>query len=169
MPLYKALTANHLEAFNQDSPLVIETREEYFRKYSPSAKNTHDLLEVFWCMIVAADILGSSIYKIRESWAGPDELHQANYTLRTINKGLKFLWAVPPSESPKVKDFMGIHDPNALCHFYRVTHFPWCSKVGQNEGTVINHLWKIHYRLGVVCKKCHGCTITSSEAIHHQR
>ena len=30
MPLHKALTRSHLEAFSQDSSLVIEMREEYF-------------------------------------------------------------------------------------------------------------------------------------------
>ena len=116
-------------------------------------------------MIVATDLLGSSIYKIRETRVGQDELHQVNYALRTLPKGLKFLQAVPPSDSPKVMGLMGIHDPNALCHFSRVTHCPWCSKVGQNEGTVFNHLWTIHYRLGLVCKKCHGCLTTLSESI----
>ena len=69
MPLYKALTASHLEAFNWDSPLVKETREEYFRKHSPnfSAENSHDLSGVFQCMIAATDLLDSSIYKIRET------------------------------------------------------------------------------------------------------
>ena len=42
-------------------------------------------------MIKAADLLGSSIYEIRETWAGPDELHQVNYALRALPKGLKFL------------------------------------------------------------------------------
>ena len=118
-------------------------------------------------MIVATSLLDSSINEIKETWAGPDELHQANYALRTLPKGLKFLQAVPLSESPKVMALMGIHDPNTLCHFYGVTHCPWYSKVGQNESTVINHLQTIHYRLGLVCKKCHGCLTTSSEAISH--
>ena len=128
MPLYKALTASHLEAFNWDSHLVRETREEYFRKHSPnfSAKNTHDLSEVFWHMIVAAELLGSSIYEIKETWVGPDKLQQANYALRTLPKGLKFLRAVPPSESQKVMGLIGIHDLDALCHFYGVTHCLWC-------------------------------------------
>ena len=54
MPLYKVLTASHLEVFKQDSPLVRETRQEYFRKHSPNfdAENTHDLSEVFWHMIM---------------------------------------------------------------------------------------------------------------------
>ena len=77
-PLYKVLTASHLEAFNWDFPLVRETSEEYFRKHSPNfnAENTCDLSEVFWCMIVATELFGSSIYEIRETWAGLDELHQ---------------------------------------------------------------------------------------------
>ena len=135
MPLYKALTASHLEAFNQDPPLVKETKEQYFMKHSPnfSAENTHDLLEVFWCMIMAAELFGSSIYKIRETWEGLNELHQAKYALRTLPKGLKFLWAVPPLESPKVMGLMGIYDPDTLCHFYGVTHCPWCGKVARTR------------------------------------
>ena len=148
-----------------------ETREEYFRKHSPnfSTKNTHDLMEVFWHMIMAAELFGSSIYKIKETWVGLDELQQVNCALRTLPKGLKFLRAVPPLESPKVMGLMGIHDPDALPCFYRVMHWPWCSKVGQNKGTVINHLRTIHYRLELVCKKCYGCLTTSSEAICHHR
>ena len=156
------LTASHLEAFNWGSPLVKETREDYFRKHSPnfSAKNTCDLSEVFRCMILATELFGSSIYEIKEPWVGPDELQQANYTLRTLPKGLKFLRAVSLSESPKVMGLTDIHDLDALHCFYRVTHFPWCSKVGLNEGTVVNHLQTIHYRLGLVCKKCYGCLTT---------
>ena len=76
MPLYKALTASCLEAFNWESLLVRETRAEDFRKHHPnfSAKNTHDLLEVSCCMIMAVELFGSSIYKIKEIWVGPDEL-----------------------------------------------------------------------------------------------
>ena len=139
MPLYNALTTSHLEAFNWDSPLVGETREEYFRKHSPNfdAKNTCDLSEVFWHMIMVAKLFGSSIYEIRDTWMGPDELHQANYALRALPKGLKFLQAVPPFKSPKMMGLTDIHDPNTLHHFYRGTHCPWCSKVGQNKGTIV--------------------------------
>ena len=79
---------------------------------------------------MATELLGSSIYEIKETWMGLDELQQANYALRALPKGLKFLRAVPPLESPKVMGLMGIHDPDALCCFYRVTHCPWCRKVG---------------------------------------
>ena len=65
---------------------------------------------------------------------GPDELQQANYTLRSLPKGLKFLHAVPPSKSPKAMGLVGIHDPDALCCFNGLTHCPWCGNEGQNEG-----------------------------------
>ena len=73
-------------------------------------------------------------------WIGPDELRQANYALRSLPKGLKFLHVVAPSESPKVMGLVGIHDPDALHHFNGMTHCPWCGKEGKNKGTVVNHL-----------------------------
>ena len=54
-------------------------------------EGTHDLSEVFRHMDQSAKLLGSAIYKIQEVWKGPDELQQANYTLRSLPKGLKFL------------------------------------------------------------------------------
>ena len=67
--LDKALTPSHLEGFNQDSCLVREMREEYFKRHclNISTENTHDLSEVFWQMIVATELLGSSIYEIKEA------------------------------------------------------------------------------------------------------
>ena len=87
--------------------------------------------------------------------------------LLSLPKGLKFLWAVPPSESPKVMGLMGIHDQDALHHFSSVTYYTWCRKEGQNEGMVVNHLWTTHYRLGLVCDRCYGCLSTTSDTIHH--
>ena len=83
-------------------------------------------------MATSGELLGTSIYKIQASWMGPDELKQANYALRSLPKGLKFLHVVPPSESPKVMGLVGIHDPDALHHFSGITHCPWCGKEGQN-------------------------------------
>ena len=124
-------------------------------------------IRCLWHMIKTTELLGSTIYEIKEAWTGLDKLQQANYLLRTLLKGLKFLRVVSPLESPKVMGLMGIHDPDALCHFYGVTHCPWCRKEGQNKGTVVNHLWTVHYRLGLLCKKCFGCPSTLSEAICH--
>ena len=144
-----------------------EAREEYFRRHSLNFnnENSHNFTGIFRCMIETADLLGSAIYEIREVWTGLDELWQANYMLRALLKGLKFLRVVSPSESPKVMRLIGIYDPDALCCFNRVTHFPWCGKVGQNEGTIVNHLRTTHYKLGLICNKCFGCLSTTSEAI----
>ena len=108
-------------------------------------------------MAGSAKLLGTSIYKIQVSWTRPDELKQANYALRSLPRGLKFLCAVPPSESPKFMGLVGIHDLDALHHFSGITHCPWCGKEGQNEGTMVNHLQTVHYRLGLVYNKCHDC------------
>ena len=127
---------------------------------------THDLSEVFWQMATSAELLGTLIHKIDASWMGLEELKQANYALRALPKGLKFLHAVSPSESPKVMGLMGIHNPDALCHFGDITHYPWCGKRGQNKGTVVNHLQTVHYRLGLVCNRCHDCLSIMSDTLH---
>ena len=59
----------------------------------------------------------------------------------------------------------GIHDPDALWHFASYTYCPWCSKDGQNEGTVINHLRTVHYKLGLMCDQCFGCPAVTSDAL----
>ena len=118
-------------------------------------------------MTKIAGLLGSTIYEIKKTWTGLDELWQANYMLGTLLKGLKFFRVVSPSKSQKVMGLMGIHNPDVLCHFNRLTHCPWCEKEGQNEGTIINHLHTVHYNLGLVCEKCFSCPSDTSEAIHH--
>ena len=60
---------------------------------------------------------------------------------------------------------VGIHDPDALHCFSSITHCPWYGKEGQNEGTVVNHLQMVHYRLGLVCNKCHDCPSTTSNTL----
>ena len=108
-----------------------------------------------------------AIFKITEAWLEQDEMQHANHSLITLQKGLKFFRALSPLESLKVMGLMGIQDLDVLCHFNRVTHCPWCRKVGQNEGTIVNHLRMVHYKLGLVCDKCFSCPSISSEAICH--
>ena len=169
MPLHKVLTWSCQEAFGWDSSLVRKMREEYFRSHCPNFnnKNSCDFTDIFWCMTETTHLLGSAIYEIKEAWTGQDELWQANYALRTLLKGLKFLRAVSPSESPKVMGLMGIHDLDALCHFNGLNHCPWCGKEGQNEGTVVNHLLTVHYKLGLVCEKYFSCQSVMLQAICH--
>ena len=60
---------------------------------------------------------------------------------------------------------VGIHDLDALHHFNGLTHCPWCGKEGQNEGTVVNLLQMVHYRLSLVCNKCYNYLSTSSDTL----
>ena len=135
--------------------------------YNFTVEGTHDLSEVFKWMAKSANLLGTSIHEIQVVWMGPDELRQANYALRSLPKGLKFLCVVFPSESLKVMGLVGIHDLDTLCQFNSLTHCPWCGKEGQNKGTVVNHLQMVHYRLGLVCKKYNDCPSTSSNTLCH--
>ena len=50
---------------------------------------------------------------------GQCELEYANYTLKTLPKGLKFFHLVSPSESLKVMGLTNIHHPDALSPFQR--------------------------------------------------
>ena len=167
LPLHKALSQSHREAFNWDSSLVKEAREEYFKRHSLNFndENIHNFTGIFRLMIESAGLFGSSIHEIQEVWTGPDELWQANYVLRALPKGLKFPRGVSPSKSPKVMGLMDIHNPDAPHHINGVTHCSWCSKVGQNEDTVVNHLRTAHYKLGLICKKCFNCLSTTLESI----
>ena len=135
MPLHKALTWSHLEAFSQDSSLVREMRDEYFRRHCPNlnTEDTHDLWDVFQHMARSNELLGSAIYEIKEVWKGLVGLWQANYTLKTLPKGLKFLSVVPPSESPKVMGLIGIHDLNVPHWFNGVTLCPCVRRSAKNR------------------------------------
>ena len=62
---------------------------------------------------------------------------------------------------------VGIHDLDALHCFSGITYCPWCRKKGQNEGTMVNHLWMVHYRLGLVCNRCYDCPSTMSDTLCH--
>ena len=169
VPLWSTtLKPNCAEVFSQDSDMVRKARGEYFAKHSCdfTSDGTHNLSRMFKHLATRADLLGTSVFEIHSPWTGPEELKQANYTLLSLPKGLKFLQVVPPSESPKVMRLMGIHDPDALCRFSGVTFCPWCRKEGQNEGTVINDLWTTHYRVGLVCNRCYGCLTTMSNTLY---
>ena len=116
-----------------------------------------DLSDIFKELAQGASLLVESIYEIQWSWDGPEHLKHANYVLWSLPKGLKFLRAVSTKESPKVMGLKGIHDPDALQHFAGYTYCPWCGKDGQNEGTIVNHLRTVHYKLGLICNQCFCC------------
>ena len=72
------------------------------------------MVDIFWSMIKSTGLLSPKIYEIKETWTKCSELQYANYTLRTLPKGLKFFHPVSPSESLKVMGLTGIHHPDAL-------------------------------------------------------
>ena len=113
---FTTLKPSHVEAFLWDSIIIQDARACFFSKHSYSFVNdgTCNLSDVFKGLAKSTSLLGEAIYEIQLSWTRPEELKQANYALWSLPKGLKFLRAVPTSESPMVMGLMGIHDPNAL-------------------------------------------------------
>ena len=171
----KGRTANWLtsmrsecvDAFSQDLDLMKKAKACYFTTHSWDwiHGNTEDLSDIFKGLSQEAGLLGKSIFEIQWLWKGLEHLRQANYVFQTQPKGLKFLRVVSAKESPKEMGLKGIHDPEALWHFSRFTYCPWCGKRSQNEGTVINHLRMVHYKLGLICNKCYGCPTTTLDTL----
>ena len=62
--------------------------------------------------------------------------------------------------------FKRIHSPEALHQQVGLAFCPWCRKEGQNEGTVVNHLWMSHYHLGLICSQCLKYFTTSANTMH---
>ena len=153
------LKPSHADAFNQDSSPMKEARSHYFTTHPWDwvNGNTEDLSDIFRELAQGAGLLRESIHEIKWLWDGPEELKHANYVLWSLPKGLKFLRAASTKESPKVMGLKGIHDPDALWCFAGYTYCPWCSKDGQNEGTIVNHLRTVYYRLGPICDQCFSC------------
>ena len=136
------MKSNHVDTFSQDSNSVKEARACYFAMHSWdwAHGNTEDLSDVFKELAQEAGLLDESIFELQWSLKGPEHLQQANYVFQSQPKGLRFLRVVSAKESPKEMGLKGIHDPEALRHFSGFINCRWCGKLGQNEGTIINHL-----------------------------
>ena len=147
-----SMKSSHADAFSRDSDPVKEARACYFAIHSWdwTHSNMEDLSDIFKGLTQEAGLLGESIFKLQQSWEGPEHLKQANYVFQSQPKGLKFLRVVSTKESPKEMGLKGIHEPEALQHFARYTYCPWCGKYRQNEGTIVNHLRMAHYKLGLI-------------------
>ena len=162
-----SLKPSHVDAFSWDSSPIKEARECYFatHPWDWACGNTDNLSDIFRELAQGTGLLGEFTHEIQVSWNGLEELKHANYILRSLPKGLKFLRVVSAKESPKIMGLKGIHDSNALWHFTSYTYCPWCSKDGQNEGTIVNHLRTVHYKLGLICKQCFGCPTVMLDAL----
>ena len=163
------LKENIQEAFCQDSNLVQVTRWRYSEVHNPTfdQEGSNNLSGLFQEMVTCANLLDSEIYKTQEARTSQRDLWYTNDALKVHWRVCSFFCPVSPLESLKVMDLQGIHYPKALCHHVELSYCPWCGKEGQNEGTVVNHLWTTHYKLGLVCSGCLCFPSITAEAIQH--
>ena len=118
-------------------------------------------------MATSTNLLNTKVYEVQETWGGWKDLRAANQAARASPKDIHFFQTISPMESPKIMGLKDIHSSEALQWWGSLTFCPWCSREGQNEGTVVNHLQTTHYHLGLVCACCLDYFTTNAEAIHH--
>ena len=107
-----SMKSSHSDTFSQDSDLIKEVRTRYFstHPWDWTQRNTNNLSDIFRGLAQRAGLLGECIFKMQDSWKGPDHLKCTNYVLLDLPKGLKFLRVVSAKESPKIMGLGGIHN-----------------------------------------------------------
>ena len=162
-----SLKPSHVDAFSHNSSPMKEAKERYFATHPWDwvHGNMDDLSDIFRELAQGSGLLGESIHEIQLSWNGLEELKHTSYVPQSLPKGLKFLKAVSAKESPKIMGLKGIHDSDALLHFASYTYCLWYGKDRQNEGTVVNHLRTVHYKLGLVCDQCFSCPMVMLDTL----
>ena len=101
---FSSLKPSRADAFCRDSGPLKEARECYFTTHPwdwASAATWMISLTFSGNLPKALACWARLIHEIQVSWNGPEELKHANYILRSLPKGLKFLRMVSAKESPK--------------------------------------------------------------------
>ena len=166
-PVAKALKEPHCDTFSKESAVVKAARQAYFKIHQTNFKEegSHDLSSTFQDMASSTNLLGTKVHEVQEEWFGWQELKTANKTAKASQRDIHFFRLVAPTELPKIMGLEGIHLPKALQWQNGPSFCLWCGKEGQNEGTVVNHLWTMHYHLGLVCTHCLDFFTVSSDAM----
>ena len=128
---------------------------------------SYGLPYIFHQMAISTNLMSTEVYEVQETWDSQKDLGATNQVARASPKGIHFSSIISPTELPKIMGLKGINSSEALWQWGGLTFCPWCSKDGQNEGMVVNHLWTMHYHLGLVCAHCLDYFTTNAEAMHH--
>ena len=62
-----------------------------------------------------------------------------------------------------------LRHPNVSTNIGLKSVCPWCLKLGGNTEKIAIHLWKVHYRMAIVCDICQAFASMSAQSIldHH--
>ena len=116
-------------------------------------------------MASSMNLLGTEVHEVQEEWSGWQELKATNKTAKASQRDVHFFRLVAPTESSKITGLEGTHLPKALWQHSGLSFCLWCGKEGQNEGMVVNHLWTMHYHLGLICTCCLDFFTTRSDTM----
>ena len=163
----KVLKEPHQEAFFKELKVIKVARQMYHKTcwFNFKHKGSYDLSSTFWQMATSTNFLGMEIYEMKDNWGGQKGLQAANQAAKTSPKYIYFFRMVIPMESPKIMGLKGTHLPKALWQWSSLTFCPLCAKEGQNEGTVVNYLYTMHYHLSIMCAQCLEYFTMSADAM----
>ena len=128
-------------------------------------EGSYDVTPVFWEMAWETNLLDTEIYEVQEVWTSWWGLKATNHAAKASQRDMQFFHTVTPTESPNIMGLKGIHFPKSFIGKAGAPTASGVQKEGQNEGTVINHLWTIHYHLCLVCILCMDFFATSVDTM----
>ena len=120
-------------------------------------------------MADSAGLLKLDIYDVQGAWMGQKDLCTPNHAAKASQRNIQFFHMVTPTEPSSIMGPEGINFLEDLHRWGGCLYCPWCSKEGQNEGTVVNHLCTVHYHLGFMCTLCLAYFTTSAGTMRKHR
>ena len=166
-PLQKVLIWNCSEAFSQDTSQVRETREEYFKRHSPNSlwrtPVTYQPSSGAWPRPLS--YLAQPFMKLRRCRRGQMSCGKLTMHWGPCWRAWNSLEQYPHLSPQRLWAWQAY-----MTWMHCTTSMGWPTalgggKEGQNKGTIVSHLQTVHYRLGLMCKKCYSYPSTSSDTL----
>ena len=114
-----------------------------------SIKGSYDLSSTFREMAPSDHLMGSEVHEV---WTGQKDLRPLTMQPKLLPRTSTSLGSCHPPNHPKSWAWGG-SIPLRPAVMGGLSFCLWCRK-GQNEDTMVNHLWTSHYHLGLICSCC---------------
>ena len=160
----KALKEPQRQAFSKESDVVKVARWAYQKAHQANfeQEGSYDLSSIFKQMATSINLLGTKVHEVQEIWGSQKDLWLLTEWQRLLQKTSTFLdcltHRVAKDHGPQRHPFLW---GPAMMRWPDLLPLVW--QRGQNEGTVVNHLWTTHHHLGLNCANCLDYFTTSAE------
>ena len=147
----KTLKESHWVAFSKDMEIIKAARWAYHPSHKGmfTQEGSYDLTLIFREMVQETNLLNVEIPEVQEAWTDRQELKATNCAAKASQREIQF-----SAQYHWVTQHHGVEGVSlpwgpTLVRLSLI--LPWCGKEGQNKGTMVNHLWNVHYCLGLIC------------------